>query len=113
MWLVSAMNPADLTPATASAKLIEKFTLSPNCDTPQKTSNPSIFGDPQPVREEPSLDEEAPSSDKWEVGHDYDLEERLGTGSYGDVAKAKHIPTGTTVAIKRVYNVFQHERDAR
>lgn len=101
------MNVPELTPASATAKLIEKFELSPNCDTPQQST---IFAEAHPSKDEP---EEEESTEEWAIGSDYDLEERLGTGSYGDVAKAKHLPTGETVAIKRVYNVFQHERDAR
>ena len=81
-----------MTPATATAKLMEKFELSPSRDMPAEAEN---------------------GSSDWAVGHDYRVEDKLGTGSYGDVAKATHVPTGTTVAIKRVYNVFQHERDAR
>lgn len=34
------------------------------------------------------------------VQPDYKLIEELGTGSYGEVIKAVHIKTGTTVAIK-------------
>jgi mitogen-activated protein kinase 1/3 len=41
------------------------------------------------------------------------VQELLGTGSYGEVSKAIHKPTGETCAIKRVFSVFDDTRDAR
>ena len=50
----------------------------------------------------------------WEeVGNAYIIESILGQGSYGLVAKAKHIPTGEIVAIKKIQNVFADPIDAK
>ena len=45
--------------------------------------------------------------------YNYRYEKVLGTGSYGEVAKAVHTPTGQVVAIKKVKGVFQDRHDAR
>lgn len=37
----------------------------------------------------------------------------IGQGSYGTVVKAKHLPTGKYVAIKKVSNVFSNPTDAK
>lgn len=43
---------------------------------------------------------------RYPVGDDFILIREVGAGSYGTVVRAKHIPTGKTVAIKKVKNVF-------
>lgn len=36
----------------------------------------------------------------WDVGPDYEIIKQLGTGSYGMVCEARHVPTGEILAIK-------------
>jgi len=50
---------------------------------------------------------------EWEVGPNYTVERILGTGSYGSVCRAIHVPTGKKVAIKRVKNVFEDDIDCK
>jgi serine/threonine protein kinase len=50
--------------------------------------------------------------DSWEVGSRYQLHERLGRGSYGEVVKATDQISGRIVAIKQMKNVFDHGTDA-
>ena len=38
---------------------------------------------------------------------DYKIKALIGSGSFGQVVKAKHIRTGKTVAIKLIENAFQ------
>ena len=47
------------------------------------------------------------------IGDDYMLIKLIGQGSYGTVARAKHIPSGTNVAIKKVPNVFNNVGDCK
>ena len=49
----------------------------------------------------------------YPLGDEYDLEKEIGRGSYGSVARAKHLPSGRTVAIKKVANVFANIIDAK
>ena len=44
---------------------------------------------------------------------EYKLLKEVGSGSYGDVAMAIHIPTGKHVAIKRVNYLFEDVTDAK
>ena len=37
----------------------------------------------------------------------------IGQGSYGQVVRAKHIPSNTNIAIKKVSNVFNNVGDAK
>jgi mitogen-activated protein kinase 1/3 len=37
----------------------------------------------------------------------------IGQGSYGQVVRAKHIPTNVNIAIKKVSNVFNNVGDAK
>jgi serine/threonine protein kinase len=50
--------------------------------------------------------------DSWEVGHRYQLHEKLGKGSYGEVAKATDQVSKRIVAIKQMKYVFEHGTDA-
>ena len=48
-----------------------------------------------------------------EVGNSYVIERVLGQGSYGQVARAKHVSSGEVVAIKKIRNVFADPIDAK
>lgn len=50
---------------------------------------------------------------QFPVGEDYELNKLVGKGSYGTVCRARHIPSDTPVAIKKVSNVFNHVGDAK
>ena len=41
------------------------------------------------------------------------LIKKIGQGSYGTVVRARHIPTGNMVAIKKIQNVFAKVCDAK
>lgn len=44
---------------------------------------------------------------------DYELDKHIGTGSYGEVLKAKNLKTGQEVAIKLVKNCFSDASQTR
>ena len=43
----------------------------------------------------------------------YDLEELIGVGSYGEVARARERESGRIVAIKRIKRLFHNSTDAK
>ncbi len=49
----------------------------------------------------------------WEVGADFDIVRLLGSGSYGSVCEAVHKASKTTVAIKKVLNLFDDKVDCK
>jgi len=49
----------------------------------------------------------------WDVGSDFEIVKLLGSGSYGSVCEAIHKPTKTTVAIKKVLNLFDDKVDCK
>lgn len=48
-----------------------------------------------------------------EIAPNYTIECVLGQGSYGQVVRCKHLPTGEIVAIKKIQNVFSDPIDAK
>lgn len=50
---------------------------------------------------------------EWNVGPDYQLIKIIGTGSYGSVAEARHLPTGDKVAIKHLTHIFDDVVDCK
>lgn len=53
-------------------------------------------------------------SDIWnDVTNEYDLKQRIGLGSYGEVVSATHIPSGKQVAIKLINNVDRNEYETK
>eukprot|EP01022_Parablepharisma_sp_SALTPOND_P018883 TRINITY_DN3148_c0_g1_i1.p2 TRINITY_DN3148_c0_g1~~TRINITY_DN3148_c0_g1_i1.p2 ORF type:complete len:535 (-),score=66.93 TRINITY_DN3148_c0_g1_i1:3261-4865(-) len=49
----------------------------------------------------------------WEIGSDFEIVKLLGSGSYGSVCEAIHKPSRTTVAIKKVLNLFDDKVDCK
>lgn len=49
----------------------------------------------------------------WDVGPDYEITKQIGSGSYGMVCEALHLPTGEKVAIKRVSRIFDDLVDCK
>ncbi len=49
----------------------------------------------------------------WDVGPDYEITKQIGSGSYGMVCEALHLPTGEKVAIKRVSRIFDDVVDCK
>mmetsp|Transcript_935 Transcript_935/g.2207 ORF Transcript_935/g.2207 Transcript_935/m.2207 type:complete len:433 (+) Transcript_935:1665-2963(+) len=49
----------------------------------------------------------------WNVGPDYQLIKQIGSGSYGSVAEARHLPTGDRVAIKHLTQIFDDLVDCK
>lgn len=48
-----------------------------------------------------------------DIAPNYSIECVLGQGSYGQVVRCKHLPTGEIVAIKKIQNVFSDPIDAK
>ena len=49
----------------------------------------------------------------WDIGSEFEIVKLLGSGSYGSVCEAIHKPTKTTVAIKKVLNLFDDKIDCK
>ena len=49
----------------------------------------------------------------WDVGPQYHITKQLGSGSYGMVCEAVHVPSGERVAIKQMKNVFEDAVDCK
>ncbi len=43
----------------------------------------------------------------------YQIFKKLGSGAYGHVWKAKDKKTGASVAVKKIFDAFQHSTDAQ
>ncbi|KDO20346.1 CMGC/MAPK protein kinase [Saprolegnia parasitica CBS 223.65] len=70
-------------------------------------TNPIVARNPNPGRGTSALT-------GWdEIAPHYQIETVLGQGSYGQVVRCKHLPTGDVVAIKKIQNVFSDPIDAK
>lgn len=49
----------------------------------------------------------------WDIGSEFEIIKSLGSGSYGSVCEATHVPTKTRVAIKKVLNLFDDNVDCK
>ena len=49
----------------------------------------------------------------WEVGPEYEIHRLVGSGSYGSVAEALHLPTNKRVAIKKMDDIFADSEDCK
>jgi mitogen-activated protein kinase 1/3 len=49
----------------------------------------------------------------WDVGPDYQITRQIGSGSYGMVCEAKHLPTNERVAIKQMTGIFDDIVDCK
>ncbi|CAG9312245.1 unnamed protein product [Blepharisma stoltei] len=49
----------------------------------------------------------------WDVGPNYQIIKQLGSGSYGMVCEARHVPTGQRVAIKQMTKIFDDLIDCK
>lgn len=49
----------------------------------------------------------------WDVGPNYQIIKQLGSGSYGMVCEARHVPTGQRVAIKQMTKIFDDLVDCK
>ncbi len=49
----------------------------------------------------------------WEVGEDYQIVKQIGSGSYGMVCEAIHLPTKRKVAIKKILHLFEDKVDTK
>lgn len=54
-----------------------------------------------------------PNKPDWEVGPTYEIKKLVGSGSYGAVCEAVHLPTGKKVAIKRIHGIFEDNIDCK
>lgn len=49
----------------------------------------------------------------WDLGPNYQIIKQLGSGSYGVVCEAKHLPSGDRVAIKKMSHIFNDLIDCK
>mmetsp|Transcript_9660 Transcript_9660/g.18901 ORF Transcript_9660/g.18901 Transcript_9660/m.18901 type:complete len:419 (+) Transcript_9660:8077-9333(+) len=49
----------------------------------------------------------------WDVGPNYQIIRQIGSGSYGSVCEAKHVPSGDRVAIKHITHIFEDVIDCK
>jgi serine/threonine protein kinase len=106
--LQECMHSGADTPVTQASKTMSK------CDMNDPLSSPG--GDTADLSWDLPPGGVAAGKEGWtraELGPDYTHNQTLGRGSYGEVAKAIHNPTRDTVAIKRVFSIFNDPRDAR
>ena len=59
------------------------------------------------------IEEKRSDCSTWQVGPNYKCSKIIGSGSYGNVAEAVHVPTGVRVAIKRTFDLFDDEDDCK
>ncbi|OQR93960.1 mitogen-activated protein kinase [Achlya hypogyna] len=69
---------------------------------------------PNPIVRNPNPGRGTSALTGWdEIAPNYQIETVLGQGSYGQVVRCKHLPTGDVVAIKKIQNVFSDPIDAK
>jgi mitogen-activated protein kinase 1/3 len=49
----------------------------------------------------------------WDIGPQFEIVRQLGSGSYGTVSEAVHLPTGRKLAIKKVLDLFEDRVDCK
>jgi serine/threonine protein kinase len=47
------------------------------------------------------------------VGKEFSIKKEIGSGSYGKVCEAVHIPSGQMIAIKKILNLFEDPIDTK
>jgi serine/threonine protein kinase len=47
------------------------------------------------------------------VGNDFQIVKQMGSGSYGKVCEAIHVPTKRKIAIKKILNLFEDAVDTK
>ena len=67
----------------------------------------------EPQLEMPNIKELQLLKAKFHVGEEYELVKLIGSGSYGEVVLAVHIPTSKRVAIKKIDQLFSSVTDAK
>lgn len=50
---------------------------------------------------------------EWDVGNDFQIVKQMGSGSYGKVCEAIHVPTKRKIAIKKILNLFEDAVDTK
>ncbi|KAL3668782.1 hypothetical protein V7S43_006076 [Phytophthora oleae] len=104
-----AETPAvlDQAQATPSETQVVETAVVPPVQVPVQTA-----AAPAPVAA--AVESNASTIPGWsEIAPNYSIECVLGQGSYGQVVRCKHLPTGEIVAIKKIQNVFSDPIDAK
>ncbi|KAG1704200.1 hypothetical protein DVH05_006211 [Phytophthora capsici] len=105
-----AETPAVLDQAQATpseTQVVEATTVAPPVQVPVQAA-----AAPAPVPA--AVASNASTIPGWsEIAPNYSIECVLGQGSYGQVVRCKHLPTGEIVAIKKIQNVFSDPIDAK
>ncbi|GMF42596.1 unnamed protein product [Phytophthora fragariaefolia] len=101
-----AETPAvlDETQGTPSENQVAVATNAPAAPVPMQNAAPAAAAVSSNASQIPGWSEIAPN---------YSIECVLGQGSYGQVVRCKHLPTGEIVAIKKIQNVFSDPIDAK
>lgn len=107
----SAETPAIVEQKTEPDQKLQNVTKS-SAYGPMQASQQGVATKPAPqVAPVPSNATKIPG---WsEIAPHYSIESMLGQGSYGQVVRCKHLPTGEIVAIKKIQNVFSDPVDAK